>query len=334
MARQDSEKGNRMNAIGNMGRVATVAALAALLAACGGKPGGEPAAGAKDKDMGETVDELDEAAAESAGGMQCPPKARKELAGPDIVGLKLGMRYDEALATARCALGANAVVNEEKRWFDDLDTQGVELGPQTFTIMQGRFRPCDYAREWQECDGKYKWEHRDEAINVAAPGAPGKEQVVAIWRSQYFPEGKRPTVDATLAALKGKYGEPQVMTENADSGNALHAGSWDLVWVRALDGAPMTEPNPLFHACQYGISGKADGSFHASWREGCGLNIRAEVYRSRGNPALAGELHVSMMNQDALARHKRATEDELRRVGDARRAEEVQQAGGSGDVKL
>jgi hypothetical protein len=35
---------------------------------------------------------------------RCPSKASGKLSGPDIVGLKLGMSFDEALNHARCAV--------------------------------------------------------------------------------------------------------------------------------------------------------------------------------------------------------------------------------------
>ena len=99
------------------------------------------------------VDELEEAAAAAPDGtapLRCPPKVRKDLVGPDITGLRPGMTREEALSTVRCTLGEGAVVTEEKRWLDRLDTYGVELGTQFFTVEKGSYRPCNFAREWQD----------------------------------------------------------------------------------------------------------------------------------------------------------------------------------------
>jgi len=303
--------------------------LVLLLSACGGKQRDAASAGPGGEG------EVDAPVAADAGeAPTCPPQARKDLAGPDVVGIKLGMGHAEAVAAARCALGEDAALTTEDRWFDRLDTQGVKLGPQSFLLKQGDFRPCDFAREWQKCEGKLKWEHLDEAVSVATPGAPGKEQAVAIWRSQYFQEGRMPTVDATLQALEAKYGKPQVVEERADNGYYKFASARELTWAQAANGSPLTDPNPMFSACRNAINGSADGENNVSWREGCGLTISATINQHRGNPALVGELHVRMVDQSRLLAHAKVTEDELRKQGEARRAEEVRQAGGAGDVRL
>lgn len=313
----------------NIGRLAIVIAVAGL-AACSGNDGAT--APGKAAETPSASDGSGRQAADVAP--DCPPPARKDLPGPDILGIRLGMRHEEALAATRCALGAETVVTTEKRWFDRLDTQGVALGPQSFLAKQGESRPCNYAREWQECEGKRKWVRLGEAVNVATPGAPGKEQAVAIWRSQYFQEGKMPTVDATVAALTAKYGNPQETENLGDSGYYKFAGSRELKWVRASNGAPLSDPNPMFALCHNGISGSADGDNNVSWREGCGLTISATINLHRDNPALVSELHVRMVDQSRLLAHANATQEELRRQGEARRAEEVRQAGGASDVRL
>src|SRR3546814_2995622 len=77
-------------------------------------------------------------AGDDAATLRCPPKVRDDLTGPDVLGVRLGMTHAEALATMRCALGEDAPVKTEARWFDRLDTNGIELGPQAFTVQQGR----------------------------------------------------------------------------------------------------------------------------------------------------------------------------------------------------
>jgi len=309
------------------GALALAATLA--LAACGGSSddAGDPGAAAADAagEAGTT------ATADAAGDLRCPAKVRKELAGPDIIGLRLGMTVDEALATARCALGADAQVKTDDRWLDRLDTHGVALGTQTFTVRKGEHRPCDFRREWQECEGGMKWEHVDETVTVATPGAPGAESAQVVWRNQIFREDAMPPVQALLDALTAKYGQPQLV-DKSDTARGYSAGYRDLEWVYDHAGNPMAEANPMFHQCRGAVSAfRGDNS--ARWTDGCGLSIRARVMLSGKNPGLAMEMGSAMLHQGNLFAHVETMQAELQRQGQARREAEVQ-AAGAGDVRL
>src|SRR3546814_11236376 len=90
---------------------AGVAAIAALaLAGCGdgGVAGPEDARAADPASPGKTVAK----AGDDAATLRCPPKVRDDLTGPDVLGVRLGMTHDEALAIVRCALGERS---EERR---------------------------------------------------------------------------------------------------------------------------------------------------------------------------------------------------------------------------
>lgn len=308
-------------------RLAAMAAFALLLSACGGG-NGEPAEG--EAGGGVPPDGIGQSAVATEGALDCPAKVRKDLAGADIVGVKLGMTLDEALGAARCALGADAQVKTEQRWLDRLDTQGVELGTQFFEVRKGEHRPCDYAREWQKCEGKLKWEHVDEVLSVATPGVPGKEATMAIWRKQTFREGQMPPAQALVDALVAKYGQPQVVEESAQR-RGYSAGYREMQWMQDGRGAPLTEPNPLFGQCRGAIRRAEDGVI---WREGCGLTIRAQVLLSGQNPGLAMELYTSMLQQSAMHSHVESLQSELQRLGQARREAELKQAGDASDVRL
>src|SRR3546814_3655837 len=124
-------------------------------------------------------------AGDDAAALRCPPKVRDGLTGPDVLGVRLGMTHAEALATVRCALGEDAPVKTEARWFDRLDTNGIELGPQAFTVQQGESKPCDYQRNWQGCGfGSRELTHVAEVVTVSTPGAPGPETAKGVWESQ------------------------------------------------------------------------------------------------------------------------------------------------------
>lgn len=307
--------------------LAVAASLA--LAACGvakdgdADSGGEPVA---------TGDDAASAVADGSAALRCPPKVRAGLSGPDIIGIRLGMTADEALATARCALGEDAEAKAGNRWLDRLDTYGVELGTQTFTVRKGDSRPCDFRREWQECEGGLKWGHVDEIVTVATPGAPGRETTVAVWRTQTFRDGGMPPVQALLDALASKYGQPQI-TENSDAQRGYAAGHRDLEWVFDRAGNPLAEANPMFGQCRGAVHAHK-GDTNARWRDGCGLNIRARVLLSGKNPGLAMETSSAMLHQSDLFAHVEAMQAELRQAGQVRRDAEVRQAGEAGDVRL
>ena len=309
----------------------TLLVLSALvLSACGGN---ELAEG--EEEGGVPLDELEEAAMAGPDGpapLRCPAKVRKELSGPDIIGLRLGMTLPEAMATTRCSLGEEAVVTEENRWLDRLDTNGVALGTQFFTVEKGSYRPCNFASEWQECRGKFKWEHTDEIVRVATPGVPGKETAMVVWRTQKFRDGQMPSVDATLEALAAKYGPPQVR-EISDSPRGYSAGTRDLQWVYDRSGNPLSEANPLFGRCRNGVYAGGENT-GASWTDGCGLNISARVVLSGNNPGLVMELHTAMIQQSTTYAYIEGMQAELQRIGNARREAEVKEAGDASDVRL
>lgn len=307
-----------------------VAALA--LAACGG--GGDDARDGAESGAGPAGAGGDAAPAvvDAGADLRCPAKVRADLTGPDIIGIRLGMTVDEALATTRCALGADAEVKAGERWLDRLETHGVELGTQTFTVRKGEHRPCDFRREWQQCEGSLKWEHVDETVTVATPGAPGRETALAVWRTQTFRDGAMPPVQALLDALIAKYGQPQSV-ENSDAARGHAAGYRDMEWVYDRAGDPLVQANPMFSQCRGAVSAYKD-STSARWRDGCGLNIRARVLLSGKNPGLAMEMSSAMLHQGDLFAHVEAMQGELQQLGQARRDTELRQAGEAADVRL
>lgn len=310
-----------------LARPLLLAALALALSACGGRDDAAPAAGADPApgaEMGETIDDLAEA------GLDCPPDVRDGLAGPDILGVRVGMSTEEALGTVRCELGEDAVVKTENRWLDNLDTYGAALGVQFFSVRQGDHRACDFAREWQECDGGQKWGHVDETVEVATPGAPGQEAAMVVWRTQSFRDGAKPAAKAVLDALVAKYGQPQ-RSESTDDPWAGSSGRHTLTWVLDPAGRPISEANPLFNRC---VNGVMAGSGGVSWAEGCGVNISARVLLDGQNPGLAMELSTALVDQGRLLEHVEAMKAALAEAGNARREAEVQAAGEAGDVRL
>lgn len=308
-------------------------AASAALAACGG--GQEAGTDGSDRvSAANAAAPASEAPATADGGvpLRCPAKVRGNLAGPDIIGIRIGMTADEALATTRCALGEDADVKAANRWLDRLETYGVELGTQSFTVRKGEHRPCDFRREWQECDGGLKWGHVDEIVTVATPGAPGKETALGVWRTQTYREGAMPPAQALLGALESKYGPPQIV-EDSDQPRGYAAGHRDREWVFDRSGNPLAEANPMFVQCRGAVHAHK-GDTNVRWRDGCGLNIRARVLLSGKNPGLAMEVSSAMLHQGELFAHVEAMQSELQQTGQARRDAEVRQAGEASDVRL
>lgn len=308
-------------------------AASAALAACGG--GQEAGTDGSDRmSAANAAAPASEAPATADGGapLRCPAKVRGNLTGPDIIGIRTGMTADEALATVRCALGEDADVKTANRWLDRLETYGVELGTQSFTVRKGEHRPCDFRREWQECDGGLKWGHVDEIVTVATPGAPGKETALGVWRTQTFREGAMPPAQTLLDALESKYGPPQIV-EDSDQPRGYAAGHRDREWVFDRSGNPLAEANPMFGQCRGAVHAHK-GDTNARWRDGCGLNIRARVLLSGRNPGLAMEMSSAMLHQGELFAQVEAMQSELQQTGQARREAEVRQAGEASDVRL
>ena len=262
----------------------------------------------------------------ATGDLRCPAPVREGLPGPDIIGLRLGMTADEALATARCALGTDAEVSTANRWLDRLDTHGVELGTQTFTVRKGEHRPCDFRREWQECEGGLKWLHVDEVVTVT-PGAPGRD------RPPHPPRAALPRRRHAAGRRCSMRWSPSTASRNGPRNRTSRAGIRPgtagpsgcatmraIRWQRPTRCSTAAAVNA--HPNATGPSGPTGAT-----------SIQAWIALSGRNPALAMEVGTAMLHQGSLYAHVEAMQDELRRLGQARREAEVQ-AAEARDVRL
>lgn len=291
-----------------------LAASAALLGACGGNDASPPkpgptvsAAKGEKKPSTRPEDNLPKA--------KCPSKAGDTLPGPDIVGLKLGMSFDDALNHARCAM-PDGVIGFNPRWFQQMRTGSVQLEKQGFTIQRGETSECVFKSlgDAQKCGlGRRVWDHVDEVISVGSPGVDGRQTVIGIWRTQNWKPGTMPSREAVLGALRDKYGREGELTDNPHG---------TVSWRYDTAGEPLTKSNPLFDQC-HGIRARA-GSL--SWREGCGLSIAAYLVPPRDNPELVQTLHVGIAHQENLLRYGDDMQAELDRLDAERRRQEVDKA--------
>lgn len=290
-------------AVGGCGRDEEPAAVAASPAARS-KPGKPPEAASTRPE-----DDLPKA--------RCPSKAGASLSGPDIIGLKLGMSFDDALNHARCAM-PDGVLGFVPRWFQQLRTGNATLEKQGFTIQRGETSECVIRSlgDASKCGlGRLVWNHVDEQVFVASPGLAGRQTVVGIWRQQHWKPGEMPSRDAVLNALRAKYGREGELTSQQHG---------TLGWRYDTTGNPLSGDG--FQQC-YGIAARAGSS--QAWREGCGLSITADLVPPRDNPDLVQSLYVGMANQEQLLDYGEAMQAELDRLDAERRRAEVDRSAGS-----
>jgi hypothetical protein len=293
-----------------------IAGALPLLAACGKHDGAAPPAAAKT---------VTGAVNPGLPPPDCSAKPAADASAPDVAGLHLGISRDAALDLVRCRL-PQASVELESDFLGNLNKYGQKLGKQAFIARVGESVPCDF----RTYDGMHRcgadnrdWKFVEEWIHVAAPGMPGHETVVAIWRTQRYREGSMPTAEAVLAALREKYGEHQYVEEFQS-----HQTTWR-VWVRDTNGVPMTQANPLFTACAIATALNPNGEVGQGWSAGCGLTVKASIERNPRNPELVRALHVVLIDQDKLISYGDALQEELAGHDRQRRDQETKDAQGS-----
>jgi hypothetical protein len=295
-------------------------AAATLLTACGGS-GDAPQSASGDKAPAAAAKAAKAAPSrpeDELPAARCPSTAGASLPGPDIVGLKLGMGFDEALNHARCAM-PEGVFGFTPRWFQQLQTGSVQLERQGFTIQRGDTSECVFKQigDAQKCGlGRRVWDHIDELVSVASPGLDGRQAVAGIWRQQHWKPGDMPSRAAVLQALRDKYGREGELTEQQHG---------TLSWRYDPAGNPLAATDPLFQQC-YGIRARPGTQ---SWSEGCGLSISADLVPPRDNPELVQSLYVGIAHQENLLKLGDAMQAELDRIDAERRASEVEQASGA-----
>jgi hypothetical protein len=304
-----------------LGPVLTAALMAMLLAACGksAEPPAQPAAKPAAKPTTTARNELPPP--------RCPARSDAALQGPDIVGLRLGMRAADALDAVRCTR-ADAVLSFGGPWIQQINSYGLKLERQSFEARVGDTAPCSYKNfsEMEKCGpGGVVWKHVAELIHVATPGVPGQETVQGIWRTQRFQEGAMPQAQAVVQALLDKYGPPQLRQDVA-GGQVL------LQWLADAQGRPLQPGTRAFSECQ-GVQARPDAA--QRWTEGCGLSLAAQLVPPRSNPALVQEVHVGLLHQQQLFAFGQRFQAQLQALDQARRQKEVDAARGAGGaVKL
>lgn len=304
-----------------------VVSLTLLAAACGGS---------EQADRAETGSQLAESTQQASasgelsplfdGQLQrprCPARASR-LTGPDVIGVRIGMTRDEALAAVFCPRDEFNVL-ASTQWLN-VQTHGGQLGVQTIKLQDGRPRRCtevdqvmggQYDRIFGiGCAGgsPYVLPQATQEITLATPGIPGQERVAAIWRYERFEE--KPTVDNTLASFTTKFG-PASNRQETDEGTQL-------AWVWTPQNTPMPANSPLLSSCVSAVHPARAGN--VSSVDGCGLTIVAAAYRDDENPVLARSYAVAMVSPVAIQQTHDAMQDHFAQAQQASQQAEIERA--------
>ncbi len=258
---------------------------------------------------------------------RCP--ARVDLTqypGPELAGLKLGMTRADALAAAYCERQQFHV--ETTASYFELNTRGEQLAPQTILFRDGQRYRCGDQEAFEEgpvvmrdCPlGEYRVRNTTESIFVATPGLPGSERVLGIWRGQTF-GANPPTVEATIATLVQRFGEP---TERKNNHIADYRQGVRLSWLRDANGAALTSGSTSAGRCDHNLNpGYQDGQ---TWANECGVTITAIVWPSTTNRDVAESYQVVLADQHALWQTGVSMQQHYADAEAATRAQETERA--------
>jgi hypothetical protein len=276
-----------------------------------------------------------EVAQEARGDLRCParvaPPARDPRAAVnDVVGVRPGMSYEDAVNVVLCTHELMVVQPDGSRGFP-LQTYGQTIR-QGFSARFAEPRVAKTSRQIMQ-------EMQDEVIArsgnavredmrpgqskwyVGTMGMPGEERVISVAREEWFEEGRNPTVASVEQALLAKYGAATQKQQWGNDGRML-------TWGYDPMGRPITETSPRFHQC----SGVADPDGGANFSPDCGVVVMAIVQPLQDNPQLSRLLQVGVVDQAGGYEALAATERSLQALEDQRRATQVQAAASNADA--
>ncbi len=314
------------------------AGCAALLTACGDSPPPTPAptpsptaAARQATAEGARLTATAEAVAKAArGALRCPPAAGapRPPGAPvdDVVGVRPGMGYDEAVQHVLCSHPLMVVQADTRRRFEiNTHGQAVRQG------LRGRFAQDQV----QKTGRQIMKEMQDQSIArgtnrvvrdvapgesawfVGTMGLPGEERVTHAMREEWFPEGQLPPMDSVVQALVAKYGEPTRRGRVSSQ-----SGGVELVWVHTPAGQRVAPGAPLSTGCGMHPSPNSGVQLNTA----CGVVVAAHVHAPRDNPALAQSIQVGTVDQAAGYALLERTERALEAAEQRRRAQQVQDA--------
>jgi len=314
-------------------RLILASCLGAALTACGGpdEPAAAattPAASSKPTADSRVAATAAEVAKETRGNVRCPAKLSTpprdvSLPADDVVGVRPGLKFDEAMNVVLCTHELLVATEDRGRGFK-INTWGQPVR-QGFSAV---FAEDRINKTSKEIMAEMQYSAMARSSNRRAPdmpggtsrwyvttmGMPGEERVLAAARIEAYAEGKAPAMASVADALVGKYGTPTQRQDNP--------ASWHFTWSFDLYDRPVTEASPLYYQCR-GPSGPDDG---VNLSPDCGLVVTAMLMPQRDNPQVARTLQVGVVNQAEGYESLMATERRLEQQEQERRAAEAAQA--------
>lgn len=268
-----------------------------------------------------------EVAAEARGNVKCPATITsiREAGAPvdDVVGVRPGMSYDEAVNVVLCTNELIVVTPENSRGFNiQFFGQKVRQGFNArFAEPKVEKTSKELMQEMQDRalargsntviedmkPGQSKW-------YVGTIGMPGQERVINVAREEWFDESRNPTVASVEEALMTKYG---TATRKRDAG-PYRSVTWAYDPMNQL----ITESSPLYDRCT-GIA-HPNAGVHLS--PDCGTVVQADIYSLKDNPAVARYLQVGVVDQADGYELLMATEKGLQAAEAERQRKEVENA--------
>ena len=272
----------------------------------------------------------EDVAKQARGDVSCPPKLatppRAETAPvDDILGVRPGQSYDEAVNGVLCANPLLVAVDEPGRGFDVksfgqklrqgfgarfAEPRVVKSGKQIVQEMQNDAMGRGMNRVREDLKpGQSKW-------YVGTMGVPGAEQVLSVAREERFAEDQMPTNDTVRAALLKKYG-PATLDQPASAARMAV-----LRWAYDPQGRPIEPGTPPYPR----RLGPAAPNHGANVTPDCGVVVDALLIPPKANAALVERLQVGVVDQARGYRLLKGTEDQLAQLDQQRRAQEVDKA--------
>lgn len=310
-----------------------LAVLAAgALAACGSDDDdiGLPDPSSGRRGAPEELASAEEVAEKARGDVDCPadidsPSRAETAPVDDVVGVRPGMTYDEAVNVVLCS-HEMLVLQHDTRGFN-IQTYGQTLR-QGFTarfaeaeksadalrkeMLEGFSARSGNAVTQDMGPGQSKW-------YAATMGMPGAERVISVAREEWFEAGRNPTLDSVEQALIKKYGTPsrkQALNQRV------------LAWIYDPLGRIATETSPLYSGCT--ASSDPDGGTNFS--PDCGIVVGAQIVPMPENPDLALYMQVGVVDSASGYQALTATEQGLQALDAKRKADEVSKAQENADA--
>lgn len=269
-------------------------------------------------------------AARMRGDLKCPaavsaPTREGTVAVDDILGVRPGMAYDEAVRLILCS-DPMLVKQEDNGRGVRVDTHGHRLrlafealpaerektGKEIFDEMQGRARDRTANRSTADlAPSQSRW-------FVTTFGLPGQERVLHVTRRERYPSERAPALDAVEQALITKYGVPNTRTRTPQSNAGLGAQS-RLDWAYTPGGQRSAAKGP----CGNFVSSPDSP---VNFRAECGLTISARIVASPQNPGIAEYLEVGSIDQGRAVRQIEQTQAALAAITARHQTQQVEEA--------